>query len=128
MDESHGWNALAYVELNAVRVGIVRRAWRYPWSSAAGHCGMRDDDPLVNVVHWRRHTPVDEWKSTLLEIVHDDHVQNAVRANTATGRPLASDRFLSKLEKKLGRRIRALPVSRQQGWRKGKGHEGQNKR
>ena len=26
MDEGHGWNALAYTELNPVRAGIVRRA------------------------------------------------------------------------------------------------------
>ena len=51
LDAPHGWNALAYVELNPVRAGIVRRAWHYPWSSAAGHCGVRDDDPVVDLAH-----------------------------------------------------------------------------
>jgi hypothetical protein len=36
-----------------------------------------------------------------------------------TGRPLASDSFLSKLETKIGRRLRPLPVGRpQKGARK----------
>ena len=36
----------------------------------------------------------------------------ALRLNTQTGRPLASDSFLSKLEHTLGRRLRPLPVGR----------------
>ena len=37
---------------------------------------------------------------------------------TQTGRPLANDSFLSKLETKLGRRLRPLPPGRPTGWRK----------
>ena len=118
MDEGHGWNALAYVELNPVRAGIVRRAWRYPWSSSPAHCGIRDDDPLLEVTRWHEHTPAAQWKLTLLDIAGDEDEQRAVRTNTHTGRPLGSDRFLSKLEKTLGRRVRALPVGRQKGWKK----------
>jgi hypothetical protein len=36
----------------------------------------------------------------------------ALRLNTQTGRPLASDFFLSKLGHTLGRRLRSLPVGR----------------
>ena len=35
-----------------------------------------------------------------------------VRVYCRTGRPLGSDGFISKLESKLGRRLRALPVGR----------------
>ena len=118
MDDGHGWNALAYIELNPVRAGIVRRAWRYPWSSAAAHCGVRDDDPIVGLGHRRTHSPTEEWKSTLLNIAGDKDVQDTIRGNTRTGRPLGSDSFLSKLEKKLGRRVRELPIGRPKGWRK----------
>jgi hypothetical protein len=37
------------------------------------------------------------------------------RIRTQTGRPLASDRFMGKVETFLGRRVRPLPVGRQFG-------------
>jgi hypothetical protein len=43
-----------------------------------------------------------------------------LRIRTQTGRPLASDSFMSKVETFLVRRIRPLPVGRQRGWRKDK--------
>ena len=46
MDESHCWNAIRYVERNPVRAGMVARAEDYLWSSAAAHCGLRDDSLL----------------------------------------------------------------------------------
>jgi putative transposase len=45
-DESHMWNAIRYVERNPVRAGMVERAEDYLWSSAAAHCGLRDDTLL----------------------------------------------------------------------------------
>ena len=42
----------------------------------------------------------------------DKETLAALRVNTQTGRPLASDSFLSKLEHTFGRRLRPLPVGR----------------
>ena len=42
----------------------------------------------------------------------DDAFVSRLRGRTQTGRPLAADSWLSKLEKKLGRRLRPLPVGR----------------
>jgi len=44
----------------------------------------------------------------------------AFRVRTQTGHPLASDSFMSRIETFLGRRVRPLPVGRQQRWRKSK--------
>ena len=41
-----------------------------------------------------------------------DREMDRLRVRTHTGRPLGSDRFLSKLETVLGRRVRRLPVGR----------------
>jgi len=43
-----------------------------------------------------------------------------LRIRTQTGRPLGSDRFMSKVEAFLGRRVRPLPVGRPHGWSKAK--------
>jgi hypothetical protein len=47
-----------------------------------------------------------------LQEPEDDNLFGLIRRSTHTGRPLATDGVLSKLEHKLGRRLRALPVGR----------------
>jgi len=50
----------------------------------------------------------------------DEDTLRTLRVRTQTVRPPASDSFMSKIETCLGRRVRPLPVGRQQGWRKNK--------
>ncbi|MBU1023339.1 transposase, partial [bacterium] len=47
LSKSHMWNALRYVEQNPVRAGIVAKCEDYLWSSAAYHCGFRDDNVII---------------------------------------------------------------------------------
>lgn len=112
LDEVHYGNALHYVEQNPVRARIVRKPWRYPWSSGAVHSGEAKDGGLLDLALWRETFGGEaRWKEVLEQGV-DPEFAEAFRLNTHTGRPLGSDSFLSKLEKKLGRRVRALPVGR----------------
>ena len=118
MDQPHALNALAYVELNPVRAKMVNAPARYRWSSAAVHLGTRDDDPCLELSDWRKNLTPDIWHTTLRQIMHNNDMQGAIRLHTRTGRPLASDRFISKAETLLGRRLRPLPIGRPTGWRK----------
>jgi hypothetical protein len=54
-----------------------------------------------------------------VEAEHKDMLR-LLTLRTQTGRPLASDSFMSKVETFLGRRVPPLPVGRQRGWRKDK--------
>jgi len=72
------------------------------------------------VAAWRTQMPPRQWRDTLKEIARDKVAQEAIRRNTYTGRPLGADRFLSKVERLIGRRVRPLPIGRQKGWRKNK--------
>ena len=49
LDEVHCWRTLAYVERNPVRARMVRKAWRYPWSSALAHAGEADRSGLLDM-------------------------------------------------------------------------------
>jgi len=128
MDQAHAYRALCYVELNPVRAGMVKRAWDYAWSSAPLHCGRAPlDGPqadagagLLDTSAWRTQMPPRQWRDTLKEVARDKAAQEAIRRNTYTGRPLGADRFLSKVEHLIGRRVRPLPIGRQKGWRKNK--------
>jgi putative transposase len=109
LDGEHYWAAMAYVERNPVRAKLVRQAWRWPWSSAAAHCGGSDGSGLLNLASWRRAVDGD-WRERLSSAGDAD--VDSLRLSTSRGRPLGSDGWLSKLEATLGRRLRALPVGR----------------
>jgi putative transposase len=119
LDKDHYWAALRYIERNPVRARLVRLPWRYPWSSAAVHTGRADPTGLLEAPEWRRERSPKEWEGDLRG-TDDEEMVRMLRIRTQTGRPLASDRFMSKVEAFLGRRVRPLPVGRQYGWRKDK--------
>jgi putative transposase len=108
MDPRHALTAMRYIERNPVRARMVRYAWRYPWSSAAIHCGERPRWPAENPVNpatWRRRYRPDEWRNILRD-PDDETVIERLRHQTFAGRPLGSDRFIAKLEAALNRRLR----------------------
>lgn len=111
LEESHLWAALCYVERNPVRARLVRKAWLYRWSSAAAHVGDRPGDGLIDLAQWKDLSRGLRWRDLLMQPDDDDMVM-AFRSRTRSGRPLGSDRFISKLEVRLGRRLRANPVGR----------------
>jgi putative transposase len=111
MDEVHIWSAFSYVELNPVRAGLSAVAWEYPWSSAATHCGKTPPEPFLDIELWRSLSQGRDWRQ-VLTLPHDTKAIEEIRRCTMSGRPLAGDSFLSKLEVSLGRRIRPLPVGR----------------
>ena len=118
LDEEHFWQALAYVERNPVRSKLVRRAWRYAWSSAAAHCGEADPSGLLDLSQWRKMLPRGgSWREALVRPEDAEGVAQ-LRSWTSRGRPLGSDRFVAKLERALGRRLRPLPVGRPRKQRK----------
>ena len=111
LDQPHLRNALIYVERNPVRARMLRRAWEYPWSSAAAHVGGADATGLLDLRAWRTRHDEDDWREGL-QRREDDDLLAAIRLTTHRGRPLATDKFISKLESTLGRRLRPLPGGR----------------
>jgi putative transposase len=118
LDDDHFWTAMAYVEQNPVRARMVRRAWRYPYSSAQAHVSGTDAAGLLALGDWRERKPPD-WQE-ILNVPQDDQTVSRVRIHLSRGRPLGSDSWLAKLEASLGWRLRPLPVGRPTGWRKQK--------
>jgi putative transposase len=111
LDDDYFWRAIRYVERNPVRARLVKRAWEYPWSSAAGHIEGKDDSGLLAMDRCRELLDGQDWKRLLTQPEDETEIRS-LRTSTNRGRPLGSDRFLSKLERLLGRRVRAMPVGR----------------
>jgi REP-associated tyrosine transposase len=111
-DESHMWNAIRYVERNPVRAGMVERAEHYSWSSAAAHCGLRDDilldkdfPPPGVIENWA------EW----LQVDHSEHERRQIRQHTFSGRPWGTPEFLLQLEALTKRPLRPRKSGRPKG-------------
>ena len=109
---------MVYIERNPVRAKMVRRAWRYAWSSAAAHCAVAKDKTgtggttgLLDLAAWRKRLGDVNWKEALLRATDASLTEN-LRGWTNRGCPLGSDRFVAKLEARLGRRLRPLPRGR----------------
>ena len=111
LDRRHLFVAMKYIELHPVWAKLCRRAWRYEWSSAAAHTDEEARSELLDLAWWRKQFSAEGWKKELAEGVTDEEAAR-IRVRTQTGRPLGSDRFVSKLETLLGRRVRPLPVGR----------------
>jgi len=116
LDETHAHQAMAYIELNPVRAGLVRQPWEYVWSSARAHCGVcGDGSGLLDLRAWTQEMPVKEWKATLVSVGESRETIEPLRVHTRTGRPLGSDTFLSTVETFLGRRVRGVAMGRPVG-------------
>jgi putative transposase len=110
LDERHALQVLRYIERNPVRAKVTRVPWTYRWSSAAAHTGTGMSG-LLDQEAWRELAGGLNWKAWLTE-AEDTLEISSIRLNTHTGRPLATDSFLSKLETFVGRRLCPLPVGR----------------
>jgi putative transposase len=111
MDNQHLWKTMQYVETNPVRAKMVRKPWRYPYSSAAAHVDQADSAGVLDMKWWRGKCKQFDWKAILQKQQNKEQVNN-IRLATSRGRPLAGDSFMSKLEKIAGRRLRPLPTGR----------------
>jgi putative transposase len=100
LQENHLWTALAYVERNPVRAGIVERATDYPWSSAAAHVNGAGTSELLDMSWWRREGPPD-WART---IDGDDlEAASVLRRCTYSGRPYGDENFVGEMSRRFGR-------------------------
>ncbi len=99
MDESYLIAAARYIELNAVRAGLVSKPTEYRWSSANAHSAGTDDKlvkvkPLLEIVG--------DWQALLDSAMSDEEIK-ALRMHERTGRPLGDETFVKRLERKLGK-------------------------
>lgn len=96
------WEGIRYVERNPVRAHIVTRAEDYPWSSAAYHCGLQDDDLLIAASSPLKDALAD-WSAWLAEPDLDGYLASLRRKRV--GRETGARDRLGVFDQKLDRRI-----------------------
>ena len=112
LNRSHLMAAIRYVEKNPVRVGIVKKAWEWKWSSAATHIGeanqmihMEDITNLIDV-------STESWKQ-YLDSDENEKDTDDIRKHTLLGIPLGTAvSFNVKPDKKVDRLVSVLSVDK----------------
>ena len=105
---THLVTALAYVDLNPVRAGMVGLAGQYPWSSAAAHGSGDAEDGLIDAWAWSEIGLQGDWGERLAGESRGDRNRELQRA-TESGLPLGDKKFVEDMEVRLGRRLRRKP-------------------
>ena len=112
LDEEYFWTAMVYVERNPVRAKLVRKPWRWRWSSAAAHVtgidptARRQTPGLLDLAAWAKLQPPDgDWRDSIWR-PQDEAIVTRLRTWSSRGCPLGSDRFIRKIETALNRRLR----------------------
>jgi putative transposase len=102
MDGPYALAAARYIERKPVREGLVRRAWEWPWSSAAGHVSGRGD-ALVKPAAVLG-AEISTWRQFLTEEGQAGEVA-LLRRHSRTWRPLGDVPFVRRLERLPDRRL-----------------------
>ncbi len=102
MDKSWLLKAAAYVELNPVKAGMVKKAWDYRWSSVHAHLSGKDSQGIIQPENLLKLTG--DWKAYLKEA--QAFKSGEFERHERTGRPLGTDRFIEKAERLLNRELK----------------------
>lgn len=97
--------ALVYVDRNPVRARLVRDAGEYPWSSAQAHTVGVESDPLLDPWAWSETGISGDWKAVMAAVADGTRDAELRRASQA-GIPYGDDRFVARMERLAGRRLR----------------------
>lgn len=112
LDDVYLWAAIRYVERNPVRARMVQKAEEYCWSSAAGHCGLKDDSLLSKKPDWKRQCEqITDWPPWLAAGDVPEALE-VLRRNVGKGLPCGSERFVQGLEKMADRILQYRPRGR----------------
>ncbi|HWR59286.1 MAG TPA: transposase [Thermodesulfovibrionales bacterium] len=107
--EAYLWAVSRYIEQNPVRAAIVENAQDYPYSSAPAHFGLIQDAVLGEDLF--PGTGRNEYISFMRYTVPAEQIEN-IRQSTSTGRPFGTEEFVAEIERRLNKRLSALPVGR----------------
>ncbi len=102
LDKDWLLKAVAYVELNPVKAGIVKKAWNYRWSSVHAHLSGIDKQGVIQPKGL--HALTGDWKDYLRQEGKHRHIE--FERHERTGRPLGKDKFIEKAERLLGRELK----------------------
>lgn len=90
---------------------MAEKAEDYYWSSAAGHCGLKEDLLLASLPDAMSGISQEAW-SEWLALPENKNTIEIIRRNVEKGLPCGNDGFIAKLEGVAKRSLRYKPQGR----------------
>jgi putative transposase len=112
LEAAHLWRAMAYVERNPVRAGLVGYAEEYAWGSARLRGGYVQNRGLLDLAPWQVEYDWARWREVLKTNIDEEAFGRRLQEASRRGRPFGGERFAEELEAHCGRKLLALPVGR----------------
>jgi putative transposase len=107
--ESYLWAVARYIEQNPVRSMIVEHPEEYAYSSARAHIDLFHDPILGEELFAEAQRQ--EYVEFMRSAIPTEQI-TAIRKSSRAGRPLGTSTFVREIERKLAKRLTALPVGR----------------
>lgn len=104
LDGEHAASALRYVLLNPLRAKLCKKPEQYTWSSARAYLKSRPDG-LTDTSYFLQQVP--DIATLLVDNPASEMADDRLRKAETIGRPLGSAAFISRLERKLDRPLKA---------------------
>jgi putative transposase len=108
-EEKYIWAVSRYIENNPVRVGMVKKAKDYQYSSAKAHLLGAKDVLLKESLFDKRE--LKEYRK-FMKMEEDKGLLEEIRKQSRLGKPLGDGSFLKTLSKRLGRSLVFRPKGR----------------
>src|SRR3990172_1259898 len=107
--EKYLWAVARYIEQNPVRAKIVNKAEEYPYSSAKAHIENVKYEILGEALFEGRQR--EDYRELMKASIKEEEINN-IRNHTRNGRPMGSESFIEKMERKLDRIFKSKPRGR----------------
>ena len=95
MEETHALQAIAYVEQNPIRAGIVEEAGCYAWSSARIHLSGQDPEGRLDLTLWRKWYTPERWQEVLATSMVEESWEERFREATLRGLPFGPEEYIA---------------------------------
>jgi REP-associated tyrosine transposase len=106
MQPSYAWEALAYIERNPVRAGLVAKAEDWQWSSAGTHLGRCQWPDWLAMRPWADNWTPEQWRMVVEHGMYEATLHDRLHEATQTGKPLGTAEFINDCEHRSGMLLR----------------------
>jgi putative transposase len=106
VDDLFVFPVVRLAESEPMRMGLVKHAHKYAWSSAPAHCGLEEDILLTD--KFPPPGAIEDWAAWLGNVADDISLEKKLLLRTRTGHPFGSSSFTAELEGITGRILHPL--------------------
>jgi putative transposase len=109
-EDDHFYTVVRYIERNALRANLVRKAERWRWGSLAQRIGQQTVVEPPELSKWPLAEPKD-WLAWVNEPQTDRELE-AIRTSVSRGRPFGAEKWQTRTAKRLGLEFTLQPRGR----------------